>query len=87
MAKEKKDRCPYCGSKRLGQPSSNYVGRTMSKTAGAAASLVLACAGHTFTFGRAADKIANFVSSNVYEPISDIVPRKYICKSCGKEFE
>lgn len=86
MAK-KKDHCPYCGSKRLGQPSSNYVGRTISKTVGVATGLTLACAGHAITFGRLGDKVANFVAGNVIEPIGDIVPRRYKCKSCGKEFE
>ena len=87
MSEQKEKRCPYCGSKKLGQPASNFAGRTISRTFGFAAGLTLGAAGHLFTLGKAGDKVASYIAGNVIEPITDIVKRRYKCKSCGREFE
>ncbi|MDE6027288.1 MAG: hypothetical protein K2G23_04405 [Muribaculaceae bacterium] len=86
MAKEQMEACPYCKSYNIKQDTSNFAKRTATRTVGVALGFGLSLAGHVFTLGRAGDKIANFCASNVVDPITDIVERKYICKNCGRVF-
>lgn len=84
---EEKEKCPYCGSSKLGRPTSNLICRGISKTAGVATGLTLGAAGTFFTLGKAGNWIAKNIATNVIEPIGNIVKIKYKCKSCNRVFE
>ena len=77
--------CPRCGSRKVRQSPSNYAARTVTKTVGYAVGMGMAAAGVLFTMGKAADKVANFLATNVVEPIGESVKKKYVCKECGYE--